>query len=53
MSGIHAALDARHIQNLGDATHLEHHWGYADRAVPCTNDKGSCEYLHLVYSAQY
>ncbi|KAL7910602.1 ferric reductase like transmembrane component domain-containing protein [Trichoderma velutinum] len=36
---------------MPDATHLEPHWGYADRAVPCTNDKDSCEYLDLVYSA--
>ncbi|KAL6697084.1 hypothetical protein J3F84DRAFT_393861 [Trichoderma pleuroticola] len=38
-------------QNLSDATHLELHWGYADRAMSCTNDKGSSEYLDLVYSA--
>ncbi|KAJ4255539.1 hypothetical protein NW762_009536 [Fusarium torreyae] len=44
-------LDARHIQNMSEATSLEPHWGYADRAIPCTNDKGSCEYLDLVYYA--
>ncbi|EGR44885.1 uncharacterized protein TRIREDRAFT_23353 [Trichoderma reesei QM6a] len=36
---------------MSDATQLEPHWGYADRALPCTSDKGSCEYLDLVYSA--
>ncbi|KAL7940791.1 ferric reductase like transmembrane component domain-containing protein [Trichoderma barbatum] len=36
---------------MNDAAHLEPHWGYADRALPCTNDKGSCEYLDLVYLA--
>ncbi|KAK4941335.1 hypothetical protein LTR10_018745 [Elasticomyces elasticus] len=42
-------LPARHIQNLSDATALQHHWGYADRALPCTNDAGSCAYLDSVY----
>ncbi|KAJ5669820.1 hypothetical protein N7462_010890 [Penicillium macrosclerotiorum] len=41
----------RHIQDLSNATELEPHWGYADRAVPCTNDAGSCAYLDAVYSA--
>ncbi|KEY69322.1 hypothetical protein S7711_08394 [Stachybotrys chartarum IBT 7711] len=44
-------LNARHIQNMSAAESLEPHWGYADRAVPCTNDPGSCEYLDLVYGA--
>lgn len=45
-------LNARaHIQNLTAAKTLEPHWGYADRAVPCTNDAGSCAYLDVVYSA--
>jgi ferric-chelate reductase len=45
-------LDVRaHIQNLTAAKTLEPHWGYADRAVPCTNDAGSCAYLDVVYSA--
>ena len=44
-------LDARHIQNFTAAKTLEHHWGYADRAIPCTNDPGSCAYLDLVYSS--
>ncbi|WXC66322.1 hypothetical protein SNK03_012099 [Fusarium graminearum] len=44
-------LDARHIQNMSEAQTLVPHWGYANRALPCTNDKGSCEYLDLVYSA--
>ncbi|KAJ4504502.1 hypothetical protein HRR83_008416 [Exophiala dermatitidis] len=42
-------LSARHIQNMSDAKSLQHHWGYPDRAVPCTNDVGSCEYLDVVY----
>jgi hypothetical protein len=45
------ALTPRHIQNLSEAASLEPHWGYADRAVPCTNDPGSCAYLDVVYSA--
>ncbi|CAG8089516.1 unnamed protein product [Penicillium salamii] len=44
-------LDARHIQNMSAATAIEPHWGYADRAVPCTNDAGSCAYLDDVYSS--
>ncbi|OHE94710.1 ferric reductase like transmembrane component [Colletotrichum orchidophilum] len=39
----------RHIQNLSDATTIEPHWGYVDRALPCTNDAGSCAYLDVVY----
>lgn len=38
-----------HIQDMSHAQSLEHHWGYADRVVPCTNDAGSCEYLDAVY----
>jgi ferric-chelate reductase len=45
------ALTPRHIQNMSEAASIEPHWGYADRAVPCTNDAGSCEYLDVVYSA--
>ncbi|OTA52215.1 hypothetical protein K449DRAFT_340976 [Hypoxylon sp. EC38] len=44
-------LDARHIQNLSEAASLEKHWGYVDRAVPCTNDPGSCAYLDQVYGS--
>lgn len=40
-----------HIQNFSAASELEPHWGYASRVVPCANDKGSCEYLDLVYGA--
>ncbi|KLU88241.1 ferric reductase [Magnaporthiopsis poae ATCC 64411] len=46
-----APLVARHIQDFSNASRLEPHWGYAERVLPCTNDKGSCEYLDLVYSA--
>ncbi|KAH6628075.1 putative FAD binding protein [Chaetomium tenue] len=45
------ALTPRHIQNMSEAAALEPHWGYADRAVPCTNDPGSCAYLDVVYGA--
>ncbi|KAI0378549.1 ferric reductase NAD binding domain-containing protein [Hypomontagnella monticulosa] len=44
-------LAARHIQNFSEASSLEKHWGYVDRAVPCTNDAGSCEYLDQVYGS--
>lgn len=42
-------LSARHIQNMSEAKSLEPHWGYAERALPCTNDPGSCAYLDVVY----
>ncbi|KAF1945131.1 ferric-chelate reductase-like protein [Clathrospora elynae] len=42
-------LVPRHIQDINSTTTVETHWGYADRAVPCTNDAGSCEYLDVVY----
>jgi predicted ferric reductase len=42
-------LEARHIQNMSEAKFLEPHWGYAERALPCTNDPGSCKYLDVVY----
>ncbi|KAF3760031.1 hypothetical protein M406DRAFT_343643 [Cryphonectria parasitica EP155] len=40
-----------HIQNFTDAnsSNTQHHWGYADRIIPCTSDAGSCEYLDVVY----
>ncbi|KAI1774345.1 ferric reductase NAD binding domain-containing protein [Hypoxylon cercidicola] len=44
-------LAARHIQNFSEAASLEKHWGYVDRAVPCTNDAGSCAYLDQVYGS--
>ncbi|KAJ5794289.1 hypothetical protein N7457_000888 [Penicillium paradoxum] len=44
-------LDVRHIQDMSKATSLEPHWGYYDRALPCTNDPGSCEYLDEVYAS--
>ncbi|KAK5051028.1 hypothetical protein LTR84_003587 [Exophiala bonariae] len=49
MAATMSSLAARHIQNMSEATSLEPHWGYAERARPCTNDKGSCEYLDVVY----
>ncbi|CEH15986.1 Ferric reductase, NADH/NADPH oxidase and related proteins [Ceraceosorus bombacis] len=42
-------LLARHIQNFSEAASLQPHWGYAARALPCTNDAGSCAYLDTVY----
>lgn len=51
MASLPHILGARHIQNFSEAQSVELHWGYAERAIPCTNDKGSCEYLDVVYSA--
>lgn len=42
-------MERRHIQDHNSAQSLEHHWGYADRVVPCQVDSGSCEYLDAVY----
>lgn len=42
-------LSPRHIQNFSEGGAVSHHWGYADRQVPCTNDAGSCAYLDVVY----
>lgn len=44
-------IEPRHIQNFSEGGNVTHHWGYADRMVPCTNDAGSCEYLDEVYGA--
>ncbi|GKT51365.1 ferric reductase transmembrane component 3 [Colletotrichum spaethianum] len=44
-------LAARHIQNISEAASIEPHWGYVDRAIPCTNDAGSCAYLDVVYNS--
>lgn len=49
MNTIRRGLLPRHIQNFSEATAVTHHWGYADRMVPCTNDAGSCAYLDVVY----
>lgn len=45
-----AALGARHIQD-GKGLYTLKYWGYAERQMPCTKDKGSCEYLDAVYGA--
>lgn len=46
----HALLSPRqHIQNHSEGANEIYYWGYATRVVPCTNDKGSCEYLDAVY----
>lgn len=43
-------LLVRHIQDHVTAnTTEEQHWGYPSRVVPCSNDRGSCEYLKGVY----
>ncbi|USP79456.1 uncharacterized protein yc1106_06730 [Curvularia clavata] len=42
-------LAPRHIQNFSEASAVEHHWGYADRMIPCTSTPGDCIYLDLVY----
>ncbi|KAJ5919444.1 hypothetical protein N7466_010387 [Penicillium verhagenii] len=46
-----AKLNTRHIQNFSAASKLEPHWGYADRALPCTSDAGTCAYLDVVYTS--
>ncbi|KAI1371389.1 ferric reductase NAD binding domain-containing protein [Hypoxylon crocopeplum] len=51
MATMENQLAARHIQNFSEASSLEKHWGYVDRAVPCTNDAGSCAYLDQVYGS--
>ena len=51
MAAIGGILAPRHIQNFSEAKAVTHHWGYADRVIPCTNDKGSCEYLDVVYGS--
>ena len=43
-------LAARHIQSGDDVLYTIDYWGYAVRDMPCTNDKGSCEYLDSVYA---
>ncbi|KAF2124078.1 ferric-chelate reductase-like protein [Dothidotthia symphoricarpi CBS 119687] len=43
------SLTPRHIQNLSEAAGIKDYWGYVERAVPCTNDPGSCAYLDVVY----
>ncbi|KAL4723494.1 hypothetical protein ACLX1H_009129 [Fusarium chlamydosporum] len=50
MASLMNSLGARHIQNMSEATSLEPHWGYADRALPCVKDVKTCQYLDLVYS---
>jgi len=43
-------LQARHIQDPHAAnTTQETYWAYPARTVPCTSDKGTCEYLDAVY----
>ncbi|KKA27997.1 hypothetical protein TD95_003303 [Thielaviopsis punctulata] len=44
-------MGGNHIQDFSSKSNVTHHWGYADRVVPCTNDAGSCAYLDLVYGA--
>jgi NAD(P)H-flavin reductase/DMSO/TMAO reductase YedYZ heme-binding membrane subunit len=49
MTSVVKLLGPRHIQNFSEAETLQPHWGYVARALPCTNDIGSCEYLDTVY----
>ncbi|EXJ64808.1 hypothetical protein A1O7_01146 [Cladophialophora yegresii CBS 114405] len=49
MASHSSMLVSRHIQNISEAKYLQPHWGYPNRALPCTNDPGSCEYLDVVY----
>ncbi|EUC36454.1 hypothetical protein COCCADRAFT_23736 [Bipolaris zeicola 26-R-13] len=42
-------LAARHIQSDDNVQYTIDYWGYAVRKMPCTNDKGTCEYLDSVY----
>lgn len=49
MASLQGSLASRHIQDLSEADNLEPHWGYVSRAIPCTNDAGSCAYLDQVY----
>ena len=44
-------LAARHIQTGENVLYTIDYWGYAIRDMPCTNDKGTCEYLDAVYAA--
>lgn len=51
-AGFKSALAPRqHIQDHDAAENVRHHWGYADRVIPCVNDPGSCSYLDVVYDA--
>ncbi|SPJ78780.1 related to ferric reductase FRE2 precursor [Fusarium torulosum] len=43
-------LSVRHTPDTSEATILEPHWGYTDRALPCARDVKTCQYLDLVYS---
>lgn len=42
-------LRVRHTPDTSEATTLEPHWGYSDRALPCARDVKTCQYLDLVY----
>lgn len=47
---VESSLIARqHIQDHNSAQNEKYYWGYPSRVLPCTNDKGSCEYLDGVY----
>jgi len=47
------ALAARHIQTDANVEYTIDYWGYAVRNFPCTNDRGTCEYLDAVYGNHY
>ncbi|KAF4547905.1 Ferric reductase like transmembrane component-containing protein 5 [Elsinoe fawcettii] len=46
-----ASILPRKIQDFANAKVTEPHWGYAERVIPCSNDKGSCEYLDVIYGS--
>lgn len=51
MDSIKSLVSRAHIQDHNAAnTTIKHYWAYPDRNMPCTNDKGTCEYLEAVYS---
>ncbi|GFF92912.1 hypothetical protein IFM60648_09907 [Aspergillus lentulus] len=42
---------AHHMDIPNSGPGVEHHWGYYNRQLPCTTDKGKCDYLDTVYHA--
>jgi hypothetical protein len=44
-------LEARHSHtDLPEDGYYVTHWGYSDEPLPCTQDHGTCRYLHGVYA---
>lgn len=40
---------AHHMDIPDSGPGVAHHWGYYNRQLPCTTDKGKCDYLDTVY----